>query len=681
MLSRRDLLYYGGLAAASQIIPSSLLSRQKVSEQGSAWSFAFYSDTHVSLDRNVKEGVEMLREMVGKHKIEFAVNGGDVTDYGWRGEYDSYKKLLEVQPFPVYHTMGNHDVRWSPLGVKIFRERLEGEYRHIVHRGLHVFVLDSTVPLSHWGHFEKVQLTWLERELKGIDPKEPIVIVTHHWVGRKGSQMVDNELDLLRLLQPYNVKFIFNGHGHSDLWWDWEGIPNTMNKGLYQGSYQVVTIDPEADTLTVTRRSADENKSNLQVVKLSREEKKAILWVKDIPTLPSLANTATFGSDAVWNGSVANSDRGSVNRLAPGYQTLIASGPQGRFVSTVKVENDDSPLREEWSVPVGGGVMSHLVFDDQEENLFVSTLSGTLHKIDARTGREQWVARTGGYCHSTPAVADGVVVVGSADASVHAFSESRGTQLWRFETAGPVYGGATIVNDTVAIASGDGRVYGLDLKSGSKKWEFELPASNTAFAQSRACTDGKLVFVGAWDWHTYGIDAESGKQVWRTICCERSFAYSPAIGSPAYAFGAVYVPANGNRLWKLNAATGEVIWSVSSEGDKFGHSSPRVEGSRVYVAGLGEKGKLMCLDAVSGEELWAGYTGSTIYDSSPAIGEDYVVIGSVGSLLSAFDKSSGAHLGSYRLRDGHFLASPAVRGNRVFAATFNDRITALKLER
>jgi outer membrane protein assembly factor BamB len=325
--------------------------------------------------------------------------------------------------------------------------------------------------------------------------------------------------------------------------------------------------------------------------------------------------------------------------------------------------------------------MSHLVFDDQEENLFVSTLSGTLHKIDTSTGREQWAARTGGYCHSTPAIADGVVVVGSADASVHAFSESGGTPLWKFETAGPVYGGPTIVKDTVAIASGDGRVYGLDLKSGSKKWEFELPASNTAFAQSRACTDGKLVFVGAWDWHTYGIDAETGKQVWRTICCERSFAYSPAIGSPAYAFGAVYVPANGNRLWKLNAATGEVIWSVSSEGDKFGHSSPRVEGARVYVAGLGERGKLMCLDAVSGKELWAGYTGSTIYDSSPAIGEDYVVIGSVGSLLSAFDKSSGAHLGSYRLRDGHFLASPAVKGKRVFAATFNDRITALKLER
>jgi len=681
MLSRRDLLYYGGLAAASKVIPSALLNSGSIAQNDAAWSFAFYSDTHVSLDRNIKEGVEMLQEMVGKHRIEFAVNGGDVTDYGWRGEYDSYKKLLEVQPFPVYHTMGNHDVRWSPLGVKIFRERLEGEYRHIVHRGLHVFVLDSTVPLSHWGHFEKSQLSWLERELKSVDPKDPIVLVTHHWVGRKGSQMVDNELDLLRLLQPYNVKFIFNGHGHSDLWWDWEGIPNTMNKGLYQGSYQVVTIDPEADTLTVSRRSADPKKSDSQVVKLSPQTKASLLWVKDIPTLPSLSNSARFGEDAVWNGPVSNQDREAVNKLSPGYQTLIASGPQGRFVSTIKVENEDSPIREEWSTPVGGGVMSHLLFDEARENLLVSTLSGTLHKLDAESGRVIWTARTGGYCHSTPAVSNGVVVVGSADAHVHAFSEDGGKPLWKFETAGPVYAGATIVEDTVVIASGDGKVYGLDLKNGAKKWECPMPASNTAFAQSRACSDGKLAFIGAWDWHTYGIDADTGKQVWRTICCERSFAYSPAIGSPAYAFGAVYVPANGNRLWKINAATGEVIWSVASEGDKFGHSSPRVEGSRIYVAGLGDKGKLMCLDAVSGKEIWAGYTGSTIYDSSPAIGQDFVVIGSVGSLLSAFDKATGNPLGSYRLRDGHFLASPAVKGDRIFAGTFNDRVTALRLER
>ncbi len=66
-------------------------------------------------------------------------------------------------PFKVHEVPGNHDVRWSPHGVKIFRERVGPTYASFDHKGCHFVLLDSTAALSHWGHYESETLRWLER--------------------------------------------------------------------------------------------------------------------------------------------------------------------------------------------------------------------------------------------------------------------------------------------------------------------------------------------------------------------------------------------------------------------------------------------------------------------------------------------------------------------------------------
>lgn len=625
-LSRRTLLRLGvaaGLTPALRWLPAP-----------PSFTFAYFSDTHLGLERrNLDACRTLMVEIADRMRPVLAINGGDVTDYGWAGEYDGYAEVLAGLRFPVHHVPGNHDVRWAPRGLQIFRERVGAPFRSFDHGGCHFVLLDSTVPLSHYGHYESAQLRWLEQDLRRVGRSTPVLLFTHHWVGRP-PVMVDNEQKLLRVIEPYDVKLVFNGHGHADLLWDWHGIPCTMNKGLYQGSYQQVDVDATRRELRLSRRTLESPEPRL---------------LTTVSLAPSREKRPIHALGAIPG---ADSARPSV--AAP-------------------------PLARRWERPLTGGVMSHLLLADGV--LYVSAMDGSVVALRAADGAPRWTARTEGYCHSSPVLAGDRVVVGSADGSVYAFRARDGRRLWTYPTGGPVYASAAIAKGIATIASGDGRIHGIDVATGRGRWSYALPPSPSAFAQSPAATDGERVFVGAWDKHVYALDAATGALLWRRPGTDRSFAYSPAIGGPAVGGGVVYVPANGNVLHALDAASGETRWTFSSPGDKVGYSSPALVGNRIYIGCLGDRGEVRCLSADDGRELWVAATGSTIYDSSPAVADGIVSIGSVDGTLWALDAADGRILARHRMPPGHFLSSPAAAGGAVYAATFADVVAAFTLPR
>lgn len=633
-ISRRALLKLGlatGLAPATAFrwLPDT-----------ASFAFAYFSDTHLGLERRNQDACRaLLLEMAETIAPELAINGGDVTDYGWAGEYDTYAQVIAGLRFPVHHVPGNHDVRWAPRGLQIFRERVGAPFRSFDHKGVHFALLDSTVPLSHYGHFETAQLRWLEADLRRAGRATPVLLFTHHWVGR-APVVTDNDDALLRVIEPYNVKLVFTGHGHSDLLWDWHGMPTTMNKGLYQGSYQRVDVDAAAGEVRLSRRTTQRPEQALLVTaSLKPDRAKRPVWALGGAAAPAVVPT--------------------------------------RAVANPVAAPDAPALPRRWERRLTGGVMSHLLLAG--DTLYVSAMDGSVHALRASDGAVRWRAATGGYCHSSPVLADGRVIVGSADGHVHAFDARTGAPRWKRRTGGPVYASAAVARGVVGIASGDGSVYGLDAATGAVRWTYALPPSVSAFAQSPAGTDGERFFVGAWDRHVYALDAATGALAWRRLATEKSFAYSAAIGAPAVAGGVVYVPSNGNVLHALDAVTGESRWSFTSPGDKVGYSSPAVVGDRLYVGCLGDRGEVRCLHVADGRELWTAATGSTIYDSSPAVADGIVSIGSVDGQLWAIAADDGRILGRHALPAGHFLSSPAAGRGVAYAASLSDRVVAVPL--
>ena len=86
-----------------------------------------------------------------------------------------------------------------------------------------------------------------------------------------------------------------------------------------------------------------------------------------------------------------------------------------------------SGLDVAWSFPTGAPVIysSPAVADGV---VYVGSQDGNVYALDAATGTEAWSFATGGAVDSAPAVADGVVYVGSNDLNMYSFALAGGSQ-------------------------------------------------------------------------------------------------------------------------------------------------------------------------------------------------------------------------------------------------------------
>ena len=102
---------------------------------------------------------------------------------------------------------------------------------------------------------------------------------------------------------------------------------------------------------------------------------------------------------------------------------------------------------------------------------------------------------------SSPAIADGVVYVGSGDGRLYALDAGTGQEKWSFNTEGEVVSSPTIAGRVVYVGSNDGRLYALDVETGQEKWRFKTGgpvASSPAIA-------GRVVYFSSLDGYLYAV--------------------------------------------------------------------------------------------------------------------------------------------------------------------------------
>ena len=134
-----------------------------------------------------------------------------------------------------------------------------------------------------------------------------------------------------------------------------------------------------------------------------------------------------------------------------------------------------------------------------------------------------------GYVDSSPAVANGVVYVGSYDNNLYALNATTGTMLWSFTTGGGVYSSPAVANGVVYVGSWDfnGDVYALNATTGAEVWDY-MTGSNEG--GSPAVANG-MVYVGQGS-NLYALNATTGAKVW-------NYGTQAPTSSPAVANGVV----------------------------------------------------------------------------------------------------------------------------------------------
>jgi outer membrane protein assembly factor BamB len=210
-------------------------------------------------------------------------------------------------------------------------------------------------------------------------------------------------------------------------------------------------------------------------------------------------------------------------------------------------------------------------FRDQPEHHGHNGTENLLSPLTVSWMDLNWSFATNGGVYSSPAVANGVVYVGSEDGNVYALEATTGTELWSYPTNGAVYSSPAVATGVVYVGSEDGNVYALDAATGTKLWSYQtLPV-----IQSSPAVANGVVYVGSYDYSVHALDAATGNYRWRF---DTAFV---VFSSPAVANGVVYVGSEDSNVYALDAATGAKRWNFATNGSV--QSSPAVANGVVYV--------------------------------------------------------------------------------------------------
>jgi len=165
---------------------------------------------------------------------------------------------------------------------------------------------------------------------------------------------------------------------------------------------------------------------------------------------------------------------------------------------------------------------------------FVSGCDAHLHAMKLTDGSEQFSADVGAICPGAPAILDDRIVIGTDGGHVVCFS-SAGKQLWEFEGIDDnamVYSSPAVADGIVVVGARDRKVHALDLATGKQKWEFTTHGD----VDSSPAISGGRVFIGSRDKKLYVLDLKTG-QLAGEFTAGRAITASPAIGEGVVVVG------------------------------------------------------------------------------------------------------------------------------------------------
>lgn len=197
-----------------------------------------FSDTGTTL-RTILQAVATVQP-----KPAFVVVSGDLTNRGDIASYRELRRLFDeaALDMPILWAIGNHDTRPGFYeGLLDRRTDVEAPYFHDrVIAGIHVIVLDTSIPGKPGGNIEPEQFDWLQDRLYA-HPELRKLIVMHHapaldfdnpsleWE----SITFADTARLEEMLAPHHVLGIMSGHMHYDRVSDWNGIPVVVGVGQH----------------------------------------------------------------------------------------------------------------------------------------------------------------------------------------------------------------------------------------------------------------------------------------------------------------------------------------------------------------------------------------------------------------------------------------------------------------
>ena len=312
-----------------------------------------------------------------------------------------------------------------------------------------------------------------------------------------------------------------------------------------------------------------------------------------------------------------------------------------------------------------------------------------------------WSVRLDGAVDGTPAVANGLVVVGTAGGTLAGLRADSGEAVWTEHGLGAISSSPTIAGNRVFVTTLTGRAYAFGLERGNLIWEWIAPPSSALWASPVAFRDEVIIGVASPYGDTplvagrlYALDAARGTVRWtecvRTGCQPGGGVWSTAaIDSRGVAFVGTgnpddgvlaFDPMSGRRTWfaspyldlgrdldlgpspvvlmrdgkeavaqasaagrffVLDAGTGGMLWSRPLVTGSAVHgllASPAYDGTSFFVASASPPTGVFALEPRDGATRWRYGTDLPVY-SAPGVGNGVLIFGT-GAVFGDLESGS-----------------------------------------
>jgi outer membrane protein assembly factor BamB len=178
------------------------------------------------------------------------------------------------------------------------------------------------------------------------------------------------------------------------------------------------------------------------------------------------------------------------------------------------------------------------------------------------------------------------------------------------------------------------------------------------------------------------VDIATGKDKWTAKYNNMGLVnYGFTRATPAFANGKLYTLSRHGVVVCFDAEKGTQSWNRDLVGDFqgkepfFGYAhSPVVDGDHVIVCPGGPDAAIVCLDAITGKDIWKGGGSDTGGYSTPVVAtidnkKQYVFLSALN--IMGVDAESGKQLWSnaWRTQFDENIASPVVQGDTVFISS------------
>ncbi len=369
----------------------------------------------------------------------------------------------------------------------------------------------------------------------------------------------------------------------------------------------------------------------------------------------ALAGLATSGCDQSGKTDNAEKALASPSPVA----VPLADKPDSVAATTVQAATSEKSVpKPRWEFKADEAFESTPAVADGR--VIVADVMGKIYAIDLSDGSQLWNVDYDTGFLAAPLIVGDLVMIGDVEGYLYCLSAADGKEKWKAETGGEINGSAAVHNDNVLVASQDGILYCFKQTDGSLVWKYETEDQ----IRCSPTVVGDRTFLGGCDGRLHIVDLSTGEAAGEPLPLD-----GPTGSTPAVLDSTVVVPIMDGIIYAFDWQTQTQLWThQDDERPQEYRNSPAVAGEIVVLSSQFKQ-----VDAISlktGKPIWR-YTLRRRADASPVIHGNDVWIAATDGRLIRLDLATGKPKDWEFESRGEFYAAPIIVGDELLIADDN----------